>query len=77
MKYEDQEAQTPAFTGTSTKSMEEAVHNASLEAKRYFDSVGRKGRIYLQILRHEVAIGNPHITEYRVFISETPGAGSG
>ena len=71
MKHETQEGQTPAFTGTSKKSLDDAIEQASLEAKKYFESTGREGKIYLQVLRQEVAIGNPHITEYRVFITES------
>jgi len=73
--YGEPREQTPAFTGRSTESREEALHNASLEAQEYFRHQGREGRVYLQVLREEVAIGNPHISEYRIIISESGGGG--
>ena len=74
MKYEAQEGQTTAaFTGTSKESMEDALQNAAKKAKDYFKSIGREETIYLQILRHEIAVENPYISEYRVFITEGGG----
>jgi hypothetical protein len=75
VKELDRQEQTPAFTGRSTKSMEDAIHSASLGAQEYFKRIGREGKIYLQILRQEVEIGNPHISEYRVFITESSVSG--
>ena len=75
MEYGERQEETPAFTGTSTESREDALHNASLEAQEYFKHQGREGRVYLQVLREEVAIGNPHISEYRIIVSESGGGG--
>jgi hypothetical protein len=73
--YGEPTEQTPAFTGTSTESREEALHNASLEAEAYFKGQEREGRIYLQVLREEVAIGNPHISEYRIILIASGSSG--
>jgi hypothetical protein len=73
--YGDPQEQTPAFTGRSTESREEALHNASLEAQTFFKEQGREGRIYLQVLREEVAIGNPHISEFRIIVVESGSSG--
>ena len=75
MTYEKPQEQTPAFTGTSRESREEALHNASLEAQKFFKERGREGRIFLQVLREEVAIGNPHINEFRIVVIESGGGG--
>jgi hypothetical protein len=69
----DKPQEPPTFTGTSTKSREEALHTAAEEAQAFFKQQGREGKIFLQVLREEVAIGNPHISEYRIIIIESGG----
>jgi len=73
--YGDPKEQTPAFTGRSPKSRQEALHNASLAAQEFFKEQGREGRIFLQVLREEVVIGNPHIDEFRIIVAESGGSG--
>ena len=75
MSYSDQPARTPAFTGTSTESRAKALDNAAEEAQTFFKEQGREGRIFLQVLREEVAIGNPHISEFRIIVVESGGSG--
>jgi flavin-binding protein dodecin len=65
--------QTPAFTGTSAESREEALHDAAERAQTFFKEQGREGKVFLQVVREEVAIGNPHITEWRIIIAESGG----
>ena len=75
MTYGDQPAQTPAFTGRSTESRAKALDSAADEAQKFFKEQGREGRIFVQVLREEVAIGNPHISEFRIIVVESGGSG--
>jgi hypothetical protein len=67
--------QAPAFIGRSAESREEALDNAAAAAETFFKEQGREGRVFLQVVREEVAIGNPHISEYRIIIAESGGNG--
>jgi hypothetical protein len=71
--YDEPQEQTPTFTGRSTESREEALHSAAEEAQEFFKQQGREGKIFLKVLSEEVAIGNPHISEYRIIITEAGG----
>ena len=73
MEYGQEPQQTPAFIGRSTESRAKALDSAAEEAQTYFKEQGREGRIFLQVLREEVAIGNPHISEFRIIVAESGG----
>lgn len=53
----------PAFTGTSETSMDAALENAARQA---FVEVGKE--MLFEIVRQQVVISNPQVTEYRVVI---------
>jgi hypothetical protein len=73
VEYGKPQEQTPVFTGRSTGSREEALHAAAEEAQTFYKEQGREGRVFLQVLREEIAIGNPHISEFRIIIAESGG----
>ena len=81
MKDEEQYGHQPApdgdkpiFPGSSDFSLDHAIHRAAEDAQAYFEKQGRKEKIYLEIVGQEVAIGHPHISEYRVRIKEAGGS---
>lgn len=53
----------PAFTGTSDTSMDAALENAARQAIEQFTSGTR-----FEIVRQQVVISNPQVTEYLVVI---------
>ncbi len=53
----------PAFTGTSDTSMDAALENAARQAIEQCTS----GTLF-EIVRQQVVISNPQVTEYRVII---------
>ena len=76
-KYGDQtvpEVDPSAPEEGSDFSLDHAIHRAAEDAQAYFEKQGRKEKIYLEIVGQEVAIGNPHISEYRVRIKEAGGS---
>ena len=77
-QYGDQpvlEGDTAIFEASSDFSLDHAIHQAAEDAQAYFEKQGRKEKIYLEIVGQEVAIGNPHISEYRVRITGPGGTG--
>ena len=82
-QYGDQpvlEGDTAIFEASSDFSLDHAIHQAAEDAQAYYEDQrrekrGRKKKIYLEIVRQEVAIGNPHISEYRVRITGPGGTG--
>ena len=73
MKEGETYGERPTFEAISDFSLDHAIHEASLKAQDYFRKQGRNGKIYLEIVRQEVAIGNPHISEYRIRLAESGG----
>jgi hypothetical protein len=73
VSYEEPQQEPPSFTGTSSQNREEALHDAAERAQEFFKEQGREGKILLQVVSEEVAIGNPHITEWRIIITESGG----
>ena len=69
------EGDKPTFEASSEFSLDHAIHQAAEKAQAYYDQQLRKEKIYLEIVRQEVAIGNPHISEYRVRITGPGGTG--
>jgi hypothetical protein len=68
------EGDQPTFEGSSEFSLEHAIHQAAEDAQKYFGPQVAEEKIYLEIVRQEVVIGNPHISEYRVRIKQSGGS---
>jgi hypothetical protein len=76
VSYDEPQPQAPAFIGRSRENRAAALDKAAEEAQRFFKAQGREG-VVLEVIREEVTISNPHISEFRIIIVESGGGGDG
>jgi hypothetical protein len=76
VSYDEPQPQVPAFSGSSRENRAAALDQAAEKAQSFFKAQGREG-VVLEVIREEVKISNPHISEFRIIIVESGGGGDG
>lgn len=77
MSYDEPQMQAPAFIGRSSENRAAALDKAAEEAQRFFKEQGREGKVVLEVIREEITVSNPHISEFRIIVVESGGGGDG